>query len=76
MPRPNKKMKLIQLAIPAGMDVWDVVKLFKHNYMPVDDMCTATSRGMIVQVWIEPNEVYDCNLEEKVGYFLSEGEVK
>ena len=47
-----------------------VVEMFKCNGALVDDMCTVTRHGRVIDIWIRDDYIDRKKLSEKVGSFL------
>lgn len=69
----KENYKVFQFYIPYSMDFWEIVNMFKFNGIKVDDMCSSTRDGRVVNLWINENDLDNYNIDQKVGYFLSEG---
>lgn len=64
--------KVISFYIPYWADFNKTVDMFRFNGFKVDDMCSATKNGRVVNLWIDENDFENSKLEDHVGYFIGE----
>lgn len=65
-------MKVLQLIVPHGIDFNKVVHMFRYAGCKVDDLCSATRQGRVIDVWISEEDLTDKSLDEHPGFFLGE----
>ena len=60
---------------PPGSDFNKLVEMFNYNNILVDDMCSVNStKGRLVALWLEEEDLEETSLGEKVGSFCKEKE--
>ena len=66
----KKVFKKFQFYIPHTHDFDKVVEMFKFNRIRVDDLCSTTTSGRVVDLWIHEDDLDDWTLDMKPGSFL------
>jgi len=62
--------QVFQFYIPYSVDFDSVVAMFNFNSIKVDDLCSATKDGRVVNLWIKNSDLETDFLKNKVGSFL------
>lgn len=66
----DKKYRVVGFWVPPHMDYDKVVEMLKFNDFKVDDMCTASRNGRLLNIWIPDEDLELTTLKEKVGRFM------
>ena len=66
----TERFEVFQFYIPHELDFDKVVEMFKFNGIMVDDLCTTTTQGRVVNLWIRASDLDTTTIDTKVGSFL------
>jgi hypothetical protein len=66
---PTKKYSTFYLTVPPGTDMDQVVSLFNLNGMLVDDLCSASTAGRELVVWVPSESLNGQDVADHVGFF-------
>ena len=65
-------MKYKKVQIEISMSLSELAYLLQPWGIKVDDLCSATRFGRVVDLWIPEDKIYDADENEHVGYFVGE----
>ena len=72
MSTDNKNQKYItfMMWIPKWMEDKEVIEMLQFNDVKVDDTCSYSRNGHLVEIWIPIEETQTKRLKDKVGGFI------